>query len=344
MKSLLREGAKPTEARIGVLFPGALGDFVCLLPVLQSLVREAEVDLFARTEFAGLVPPGVRVRSLERPEIHALFVDGGADEKPLQDFFGEYQAIFSWLGSRQPQFVERLQCASRGKAKTFPFRPDIGRMHQIDYYVSCLNGHLAPGRDPAITPCAAGVRWCADFYASHALHQRPVLALAPGSGAREKNWPEEFFVAVAEWWRVTVQGNVVLLLGPVEEERGSYQQLRRRCVTASGLRLFEVAALLHASAVYLGNDSGVSHVAAAAGVRTVVLFGPSPAMQWAPRGKRVTIIRRRDIRCSPCSPPIMKACSHHACLTGLFPREVIDVLAQLPDVVTLTRAGAGIRV
>jgi ADP-heptose:LPS heptosyltransferase len=343
MKSFPCEITKSSRPRLAVLFPGALGDFVCLLPALQSLVREAEVDFFARMEFAGLVPAGVKVRSLERPEVSALFVDDVADETPLQDLFGGYQEIFSWFGSRQPQFVRRLQSASRGKAKIFPFRPAIEGIHQIDYYLSCLKDHPVQHRKPVITPCDEGVRWCEDFYAAHALRQRPVLTLAPGSGAREKNWPEEFFVAVAEWWRVAVSGNVVLLLGPVEEERGSYERLRSRCMTATGLQLFQVAALLCASDVYVGNDSGVSHLAAATGVRAVVLFGPSDRLQWAPRGKRVTILHR-DTACSPCSVAAMKSCSHRACLTELFPEEVIGVAARLPEVVTLTREEAGIRV
>ena len=342
MKSFACEAAQSSHPRLGVLFPGALGDFVCLLPALQSLVREAEVDLFARTEFAGLVPAGVKVRSLECPEIRALFVDDVADETPLQDL-GGYQEIFSWFGSRQPRFVRRLQSASRGKAKIFPFRPAAVGVHQIDHYLDCLKDHAVVRREPVITPCDEAVRWCEDFYATHALRQRPVLTLAPGSGAREKNWPEEFFVAVAEWWRVAVSGNVVLLLGPVEEERGNYERLRSRCVTATGLQLFQAAALLRASDVYVGNDSGVSHLAAATGVRTVVLFGPSDRLQWSPRGKRVTILHR-DTACSPCSVAAMKSCSHRACLTELFPKEVIGVAAQLPEVVTLTRAGAGIRV
>ncbi len=343
MKSFPHEAAKAAQPRICVLFPGALGDFVCLLPSLQSLARGAEIDLFAHTEFADLVPARVAVWSLERPEIRKLFVDEVTDEEALKVFFGGYTKIYSWLGSGQQQFVRRLQSASRGKAKIFPFRPPIGRIHQTDYYLCCLDDVMPRGREPVIAPGDKGVRWCDDFYATHELRQRPVLVLAPGSGAREKNWPEEFFIAVADWWRDTIQGKVVLLLGPVEEERGGYRRLQRRCVTASGLQLFQAAALLHGSHVYLGNDSGVSHLAAAVGVRTVVLFGPSDVQQWAPRGKRVTIVDR-NIECSPCAVWVMKSCSHRACLTGLFPGEVIDVLAQLPEVVTLTRKGAGITV
>ncbi|TMA59969.1 MAG: glycosyltransferase family 9 protein [Deltaproteobacteria bacterium] len=187
MKSFPHEAAKSAQPRICVLFPGALGDFVCLLPSLQSLARGAEIDLFAHTEFADLVPARVAVWSLERPEIRKLFVDEVTDEEALKVFFGGYTKIYSWLGSGQQQFVRRLQSASRGKAKIFPFRPPIGRIHQTDYYLCCLDDVMPRGREPVIAPGDKGVRWCDDFYATHELRQRPVLVLAPGSGARETN-------------------------------------------------------------------------------------------------------------------------------------------------------------
>ena len=79
----------------------------------------------------------------------------------------------------------------------------------------------------------------------------------------------------------------MLPVGPVEEERGGVDRLSRHCVTVSGLRLAQLAALIAGSDLYLGNDSGVSHLAAAVSVRTVALFGPSDIEQWSPRGTRV---------------------------------------------------------
>ena len=110
-----------------------------------------------------------------------------------------------------------------------------------------------------------------------------------------------------------------------------------------GLSLSQVAALIARGHVYLGNDSGVSHVAAATGVRSVVLFGPSAAEQWAPRGRKVEILSR-NIECSPCSERLMKNCWHRSCLTAFESKEVIRFLARLPEVLTLTRTRPGIKV
>ena len=342
MKLTAHNASASVQRRICVLFPGALGDFICFLPSLQVLVQDAEVHLYACSEFADLVPTGVVVWSLERPEISKLFAADDRDDEPAQKFFASYAVIYSWLGSQQTEFVRRLHTASRGAVNVFPFRP-AARIHQIDHYLSCLNQSVGLEHRPVIELRHEGVLWRDDFWHKHALNRRPVLTVAPGSGAREKNWPEAFFLAVADWWRDATGGVVVLLLGPVEEERGGVERLRGGCVVASGLRLSQVAALVAGSDVYLGNDSGISHLAAAVGVRTVVLFGPSDIARWGPRGRRVTIVSRH-IECSPCQSATMKKCSHHGCLTALDPSEVVKLLAQLPEVVTLTPKGAGITV
>src|ERR1043165_4665140 len=67
MKTADQDSSKPVRPRVCAIFPGALGDFICFLPALQSLTSSARVDLFARSEFAALVPPDVVAHSLERP-------------------------------------------------------------------------------------------------------------------------------------------------------------------------------------------------------------------------------------------------------------------------------------
>lgn len=335
----------PTAARSKkcVLFPGALGDFICLLPALQSLACDAHVDLFARSEFADIVTDGVTVRSLECHEISQLFVANTAEDPQLRGFFGAYEAIYSWFGSQQREFAQRLASLSDGKAQLFPFRPENLETHQTDYYLSCLRRESLTSREPTVRPRPAAIDWRAHFWARHELHRRPVLVIAAGSGAREKNWPEECFVAVVEWWRKVVDGVTVVLAGPVEKDRGGIERLRSTCLVASDLSLSRAVALLAGSDLYLGNDSGMTHLAAATGIRTVVLFGPSSAKQWLPRGRRVTLVSR-NLECSPCQIPTMKVCPHRACLTQLHPKEVIGAMAALPEVVTLTRVGAGIKV
>lgn len=326
------EGVRP---RICVIFPGALGDFICFMPTLQLLGHKARVDLFARSEFAGLVADGVTVSSLERPEISGLFFESARSED-AQKFFRAYDAVHSWFASGNKRFVERLKAITDGRAHVFPFRLAGAEVHQADYYIGCLGDRSGEAPLPRVELRSEALHWRENFWLDRALVGRAILTIAPGSGTREKNWPEEFYRATAAWWREATGGAVIALIGPVEQERGGVERLRERCLVASGLSLSRVAALLSRSDVYLGNDSGISHLAAALGVRTVALFGPTDPGRWAPRGKKVTVLRR-GIDCSPCPESVMKRCPHRACLTEFPAREIISRLARLSDVVTLTR-------
>ena len=330
-----------TSSRICVLFPGALGDFICFLPALKVLARRSQADLFARIEFAGLVPPQVKVRSLECFEVSRLFAPGTTSDERLRDFFGSYTGIYSWMGSREKEFVNQLANVSGGRARVYPFRADERKLHQADYYLSCLNEPLETSRPPTVVLQSDAVAWSNSYWAKRSLEGKAVLSLAPGSGAREKNWPVAFYFRIADWWRHRTRGAVVVLMGPVEGERGGLELLLNRSIVASSFTLERVAALLARSDLYLGNDSGITHLAAAVGVRTVAMFGPSDVHQWAPRGARVTILSRR-VDCSPCEISVMKGCPHRRCLTEFYPEEVIDELEKLPEVATLTRGGSGI--
>lgn len=312
-----------------VLFPGALGDFVCFLPALETLASEREVELWARTEYADLAPCGVTVRSIERYEISRLFVPGAEGEEGLRDFFAGYGGVYSWMGSSRPDFVGRLKALSRGRLQIFPFRPDGSRMHMIDYYLSCLGVKAEGTAFPTIpAPGVAVLEWRDRFWQKNGLGPKQVLVIAPGSGAREKNWPLSHFRAVGEWWEKRVGGRVIVLWGPVERERGTRAATDDWALGLSGLGLAEVAAVLGRCDLYLGNDSGITHLAAALGVQTAALFGPSSPEQWAPRGKRVKVISQ-GMECSPCAGPVMKSCPHRKCLTTLSPEMVIRHLERI---------------
>jgi ADP-heptose:LPS heptosyltransferase len=334
---------KSASKRRLILFPGALGDFVCFLPALQVLSKGEQIHLLARSEFADLVSPAVNIGSLERYEIRRLFVPGASQEKRLRDFFGAYSSIFSWMGSGQSAFVRELASVSQGRATVFPFQPDQKRMHQVDYYLACVGRPSSETSIPEIPLKLEALAWCEDYWHEHFLSGKQVIALAPGSGARQKNWPVSSFRAVADWWRQRPRAAVMVLLGPVEEEKGDYTALCRGAVRVCDLNLGQLAALLARSDLYLGNDSGVSHLAAAVGVASLVLFGPSSIDQWAPRGKNVTVVTQ-NVECAPCATPVMKSCPHRRCLTTLGPESIIKELDKLTENVTLTRGGSGITV
>jgi ADP-heptose:LPS heptosyltransferase len=323
--------------RVLILFPGALGDFICFLPVLECFTRVESIDVLAREEFSGVAPPYANVKSLERCEIRSLFVPRGGRDKKVRRFFECYDCTYSWMGNGDLTFRQELQTATRGKVRLFQFRSTTSEMHQVDYYLSCLQDGTAMSV-PHVVQRPDSSQWAESYWAENSLNFKPVLAIAPGSGAREKNWPVESFEAIARWWREKLGGQVIIILGPVEEERGGYDCFCCETLVIRGMTLARLSAMLARCSLYLGNDSGLSHLAAALGLPTAAIFGPSNVVQWTPRGKDVLILRQ-NVPCSPCTVSTMKACTHRRCLTGLTPPEVIRQLEQWPALVNLTIGG-----
>jgi len=111
------------------------------------------------------------------------------------------------------------------------------------------------------------------------------LAVHPGSGSRAKNWPLERFVETAR--RLSRGRPWLLALGPAEKDVPPPPEAR----LARGLPLRTLGAVLARAGLFLGNDSGISHLAAACGTRTLALFGPTDPAQWAPVGHAVLTLR-----------------------------------------------------
>jgi heptosyltransferase-3 len=126
----------------------------------------------------------------------------------------------------------------------------------------------------------------------------PWLALGPTANWSEKVWPAERFVAVAG--ALTRPGGalegarVAVLGGPGEAERAMAAPVLAALPGAADLvgrlALPEVAAVLARAALYLGNDSGLMHLAAAAGAPVVGLFGQSDAREYGPAGPRAVAV------------------------------------------------------
>jgi ADP-heptose:LPS heptosyltransferase len=133
-----------------------------------------------------------------------------------------------------------------------------------------------------------------------------LLIIHPGSGGKKKRWDPEGFVQVSRWWREQKKGTVLILLGPVEEEET--ERWSEVAHTEGALSLLQAAALLSRADAYLGNDSGLSHLACAVGARGVVLFGPTSPRQWRPLGGALSVLRNEAYReCRPDIPGISLA-------------------------------------
>jgi ADP-heptose:LPS heptosyltransferase len=147
---------------------------------------------------------------------------------------------------------------------------------------------LPPGRVPflQLPPGTAALR-SPHFRKLH-IRGRKLLLIHPGSGGPKKNWPPDLFLKIATWWK-SFAGEVAFLLGPAESKIANRFE---GWPTLSDLSLPILAAILSSGTAYVGNDSGVTHLAAALGVTTLVLFRCSEPKQWAPRANHVVVFQK----------------------------------------------------
>ncbi len=180
---------------------------------------------------------------------------------------------------------------------------------------------------------------------ARALFCRPVVAVHPGVGAVMRQWMPAYFASVADLLIEKNGVNVVLVGGPDEAELAE-QVLesvvnRGSVVSVAGrTSLAELTALLGACALYLGNNSGPKHIAAALGVPTVGIHsGVVDAAEWGPIGPRAIAVQRNMV-CSPCYLVKQEDCVRDmACLKRLEPAVVHQYCEMM-----LARAVVGVGV
>ena len=118
--------------RVLIIFPGALGDLICLAPTIDAIARRhhgADIELMARMELAEFAVGRLRItraHSIDRREVALLFRDSPDDgREPARRFFGVFERIYCFFSADDPRFRRALIEASVPGATTFhPFRPD----------------------------------------------------------------------------------------------------------------------------------------------------------------------------------------------------------------------------
>ncbi|WP_373032994.1 glycosyltransferase family 9 protein [Sulfurovum sp.] len=155
---------------------------------------------------------------------------------------------------------------------------------------------------------------------------KPLVVIHPGAGRLQKLWTISGFVEVVDW--LTLQGcQVVFVGGPAEVERAEevIANLARPVFSFAGkLSLGELLPLLERSTVFLGNDSGPMHMAAAMGIPVVAMFSYADDLEWGPRSEHFVVLRGQDV-CVPC---VKKKCTDPRCINTLSPGLVKGALGS----------------
>lgn len=151
---------------------------------------------------------------------------------------------------------------------------------------------------------------------------RPIVALAPGAVGPAKRWTTEGYIALAR--RLTDDGAGVWVLGgPGEKAVASQIAAGSGARDLTGNDLRDAILALAAAAVAVSNDSGLLHVAAAAGTPSIGIFGPTSPWHWAPLNPLAAVIETTtELPCRPCHKPVCRL-AHHRCMRDIAPDQVL---------------------
>ena len=247
-----------------VIRPGAIGDLIVSLPAIECLAADW-LEVWTAPRNVPLVRFARQVRAIPSTGLDLL----GVTEPPagLIEALRNFDSIVSWYGANRPQFRETV--SALGLPFTFlPALPaDSAELHATDFYLQQVRGIAACPSDgiPRIE-CAVEP---ADYAVIH-----------PFSASPRKNWPLEKYRALAEKLQRAM---------PVQWCAGEDDPPLPDAVRINDL--YELACWLARARLYIGNDSGITHLAAAVRTPVLALFGPTDPAVWAPRGPHVRVGR-----------------------------------------------------
>lgn len=288
--------ARALMNRILVIRGGAIGDFILTLPAIK-LVRErfpkAHIEILGYTPIAALAEKRFyadAVRSLESGELARFFAKDSALPAGWVNYFAAFDLVISYLFDPDGIFQSNL---TRGGAKCFiagPSKPDDSEhaAWQLARPLAALGLHLT---DPAarLFPSDSDRAGASSLLSDSTRLQ---VALHPGSGSETKNWPIDNWKWLGDLLWATGH-NLLVIEGEADEARVASlvpAWAGRPVQFVKNLPLPQLAALLEGS-VFIGHDSGISHIAAAVGARCLLLFGPTDPVIWAPANENVTVLR-----------------------------------------------------
>lgn len=281
---------------------GALGDVLLLRRAVAALRAAGHrcallAPLHAGSVLVGSAPAEVEeLLPWDSPEAAALVTEDAVPPGPLAEKLKGFDVALAYTRSRA--LVEGLRRSLPRVVAHDPNPPPLAG-HASAWLARPLSewGVDARGLPPTHVP-----RPPEAAAAEPLLRQLPerFLAVHPGSGSPAKNWPAEQYRALAE--ALSPSCPWLLVEGPADG--AAVAPLRPLAVIAHGLSPRVLGAVLARAGLYVGNDSGVSHLAAAWGAPTLALFGPTDPGVWSPVGERVSVLasptgRMEDLALEP---------------------------------------------
>ena len=238
---------------------GGIGDCILCFPTLEYF-KSDYTEVWVPSVIVPLIRFADAVRPIASTGVDLMGLPGIDPPRALVEKLRSFDSIVSWYGGNREEF----QAQTRQLGLPFQFfsaLPSPGeRIHASDFFL-----RQAGGEGVAIPRIEYPRTVRGDFAVIH-----------PFSGSSRKNWPLERFRELSQ-----------RLTWPVQWSAGPQEQLDGAVRFEN---LYELACWLATARVYIGNDSGITHLAAATGIPVVAIFGPTDPAIWQPRGERVRVV------------------------------------------------------
>ncbi len=333
-----------------------LGDLVLTLPFLKAISlrhpgvaihmigHEGHLELLLA---AGYISRGFPE---EQSGWHLLFAGTHPTVAPLRPDPGSYDAVYLFVDDPEGSpLVLSLSGVLGERLHPIPARPPPGEpIHSaIEPFLHVRGLPVPPGiGGQAFLQLAKAKE--GDGRPGLGLKQRGsaasgVVLVHPGSGSPKKNWPPDRFAELLREISTAFRPlRPCLIQGPADHAATKAildaYDLKQELGVVAGLRPLDLARLLSEATLFVGNDSGVTHLCAALGVPTIAIFGPSDPAQWSPLGPSVRVVLR-DFHCRPCHLQGERPCPFHVCERFPSVEEVKAAMRDLLRPAEITRPG-----
>ena len=285
--------------RILVIRGGAIGDFILTLPALKALRDarpQAHIEILGYKHIAMLAENrfyAQAVQSIEYGPLARFFARNSELPAELSKYFASFDLIISYLYDPDRIFETNLRrCGVQnliyGTAQVVENAGHAAR--QLARPIEELGINIADFAE-RIFPSIEDQEFAREILASV---PQPIITIHPGSGSHEKNWPLEKWIGLfSPGSRFTDVGGLVVISGEADEAQTD--QLQREWKNRGvrflrNLPLPRVAAVIERS-IFIGHDSGISHLGAAVGANCILLFGPTDPDVWSPKNENVEVLR-----------------------------------------------------
>jgi heptosyltransferase III len=324
-----------------MIHPGGLGDVLLAVPAMTRLrtrfpmhwlVLCAEAQPAKLLFACGIIDAWIPTQGQVCAQ---LFTGADSITGQLRGWLEDCDLAIGWLQDLDGKLEETLKAVGAREAIVrSPFSAAIQPIHQRDRFLETINEALFDGEEEATltvtNPLLDLGRTCLE--AKGLANKQFLVVIHPGSGSAHKCVAPETLASVIIALR-DFGATPLVLEGPAD--RGPAERLLQLCANPptvlKDLDILTVAGVLAQTRLFVGQDSGITHMAGLMRVPTVALFGPTDPSRWAPHGTHVTVMQGAPCLCQSWGD--VRRCENKPCLDMSYDHLLAHFLAHLKEAV-----------